>query len=296
MIDFQSSADISAFRRTLQKELDNYLAEVAEGTDLNNSLRVDLHCHDHNSDVPDELWGRILALPETWLKTKKLVATLKRNRCDVITITNHNNARSCWDLLDKGRDVLVGAEFTCYFPEYVLFVHVLAYGFDPAQEVRLNELRGNIYDFLRYTTEQDIPVILPHPLYFYTRNPSIDTALFEKLAVLFQRYEVINGQRDQWQSVLTLKWCRGLSEEKIHDYARVHGLNPGISAWTPRVRKFLPVVRTITWACSRANAAPTCTWTNCPPGWSIRSRRNWRWRRCGQAGSRRSVMSRKTRN
>ncbi|MCD8513752.1 MAG: hypothetical protein LRY63_10830 [Nitrincola sp.] len=41
-----------------------------------NRLRIDLHCHDHHSDVPDELWGRLLKLPETWLPTDQLVKHL----------------------------------------------------------------------------------------------------------------------------------------------------------------------------------------------------------------------------
>ena len=61
-------------------------------------------------------------------------------------------------------------------------MHVLTYGFTPEQETILNKKRGNIYDFLRYATEHNIPVILPHPLYFYTRNEHINLALFEKLA------------------------------------------------------------------------------------------------------------------
>ena len=50
------------------------------------------------------------------LKTKKLVKVLHQNGCDVVTITNHNNARSCWELIDDGADVLVAGEFTCHFP------------------------------------------------------------------------------------------------------------------------------------------------------------------------------------
>lgn len=77
-------------------------------------LRIDLHCHDQNSDVPDELWGRILHLPETWLSTDDLISKLKL-KTNALTITNHNNARSCWDLLERGIDVLPGAEFTVFF-------------------------------------------------------------------------------------------------------------------------------------------------------------------------------------
>ena len=225
MIHLFNKFETGNFRQSLNAEFDSYLKKQENLFPQENRLKIDLHCHDLNSDKPDELWGRILGLPETWLKTKNLVKCLDKNNCDVITVTNHNNARSCWKLLDKGYDVLVAAEFTCYFPEYELFVHVLTYGFTPEQEVLLNKKRGNIYDFLRYTSEYNIPVILPHPLYFYTRNQHIDLCLFEKLAVMFQRFEVLNGQRDVWQSLLTLNWAESLTAEKIHDYAKKHKLN-----------------------------------------------------------------------
>ena len=239
MIDFIHSQGMGEFRQSLHKELRQYLDEQRQQSDPANCLRLDMHCHDHNSDVPDELWGRILGLPETWLKTGKLVKCLKGNGCDVITVTNHNNARSCWELLDKGQDdVLVGAEFTCHFPEYQLFVHVLAYGFTPEQEAELNRKRENIYHFLRYTAAEDIPVVLPHPMYFYTRNDHIDLELFEKMAVLFERFELVNGQRDQWQSVLTLNWIRSITPEKIRSWAAKHDLEPaefGVDPDRPKV-------------------------------------------------------------
>jgi len=213
------------FRESLESEFKQFIDQQSQRFDPENCLRIDLHCHDHNSDVPDELWGRILRLPETWLKTKKLVKILEKAGSSVVTITNHNNARSCWNLVDKGIDALVGAEFTCYFPEYELFIHVLAYGFTREQEEVLNQKRQNVYDFLRYTTQQDIPVILPHPLYFYTKNEKIDLSLFEKLAVMFTRFEILNGQRDLWQSVLTLNWMQSLTPEKIKQYALRHNLD-----------------------------------------------------------------------
>ncbi|AFP30548.1 glycosyltransferase [Marinobacter sp. BSs20148] len=226
------------FRNGLRAEFDHFLSQQAGRFDPENCLQIDFHCHDHNSDVPDELWGRILRLPETWIKTKKLVEVLGQNGSSVVTVTNHNNARSCWALQDKGVDVLVGCEFTCFFPEYDLFIHVLTYGFTREQEVLLNEKRQNIYDFLRYAACYDIPVILPHPLYFYSRNERIDLCLFEKLAVMFWRFEVLNGQRDLWQSVLTLNWVQSLTPERIRAYASKHKLDPaefGVNPDKPKV-------------------------------------------------------------
>jgi predicted metal-dependent phosphoesterase TrpH len=80
-------------------------------------IKMDVHCHDRNSDSPDELWGRILGLRETWIETDELTKILLKNGAHALTITNHNNATSCWSLLEKGIDVLPAAEFTCQFRE-----------------------------------------------------------------------------------------------------------------------------------------------------------------------------------
>ena len=226
------------FRQGLKVEFDSFIRQQAGRFDPENCLQIDFHCHDHNSDVPDELWGRILRVPETWLKTRKLVKVLKQNGSSVVTVTNHNNARSCWELQEKGEDVLVGSEFTCFFPEYDLFIHVLTYGFTREQEVVLNQKRQNIYDFLRYAALYDVPVILPHPLYLYSRNDRVDLCLYEKLAVMFWRFEVLNGQRDLWQSVLALNWVQSLTPDQIRDYARKHNLDPaefGVDPDQPKV-------------------------------------------------------------
>jgi hypothetical protein len=96
--------DTGAFRRTIRDEFEHFLRGEAARFPADQCLRVDLHCHDHNSDIPDELWGRILRVPETWLETDRLVEVLRRNGSDVVTITNHNNARSCWALQEAGHD------------------------------------------------------------------------------------------------------------------------------------------------------------------------------------------------
>ncbi len=226
------------FRRSLQERFQAFLQAEAMRFPEHDTLRMDLHCHDRNSDVTDELWGRILRLPESWLEPERLIEVLRRHGSTALTVTNHNNARSCWELQEAGYDVLPAAEFTCYLDEHDLFLHVLAYGFDRDQEHFLNEKRHEIFDFLRYAHANDIPVVLPHPLYFYTRNDRIDLALFEKLAVVFQRFEVLNGQRDLWQSLLTMHWLQGLTPEKVAEYADRHHIEPaefGVDVTMPKV-------------------------------------------------------------
>jgi hypothetical protein len=208
----------------MEKLMQNYLELSASRFQDEDVLRMDTHCHDLNSDTPDELWGRLLKAPETWLKTDDLIARLHQNGASALTITNHNNARSCWDLLNQGFDVLPGAEFSCYFPEFRIWIHVLCYGFNPAQENKLNALRSNVYLFMEYCREHELPTIMPHPLYLYHVKGVIPLEFFEKCALLFERFEVLNGQRNLRQNFLITKWLERMTPENLELWEKKHGL------------------------------------------------------------------------
>lgn len=217
---------IHPFRRKLQRDYERFLEAQSRRFPSQDTLKIDLHCHDYNSDVPDELLGRILRLPETWLKTKDLVTCLHGHGSNVLTVTNHNNARSCWELEDAGIEVLPGAEFTCHFPEFEVSVHVLCYGFSPLQEEVLKKLRKNIYRFMDYCREWNLPTVLPHPLYFYSPKFQPPPSLFEKFALMFERFEVLNGQRDLWQNMMTVAWLNSITPEKLEMWGKKHGIRP----------------------------------------------------------------------
>ncbi|MDR0794916.1 MAG: hypothetical protein LBE79_02505, partial [Tannerella sp.] len=170
---------------TLQSELksalDSFLTEQYERFPREDLLKIDLHCHDCNSDEPDELLGRILNVPETWIPTQRVVEELKLNGCDALTITNHNNARSCYALQEKGVDALTAAEFSCFVPDFNIGIHVLTYGFTPEQEKELENLRKNIYYFQEYACANDIPTIWAHPLYHYASDKMPPMDFFDKM-------------------------------------------------------------------------------------------------------------------
>jgi len=210
------------FQLTLKKEFDKLINKFPS----EDTLKIDLHCHDFNSDVPDELIGRILNVPETWLSSEKLLEKLKKNGCDTFTITNHNNARSCYALQDKGVDILTAAEFSCWVPDFEIGIHVLAYGFTPEQEVKLEKLRKNTYHFLEYACLHQIPVIWAHPLYHYSVKKSPPVTFFNKMLLIFERFEVLNGQRDTWQNLLVIEWLKQTSDAEIDQYAIEFGIDP----------------------------------------------------------------------
>ncbi len=214
------------FRQSLKEELNQFLQLQKNKFPASETLKIDLHCHDRNSDVPDELIGRILGVPETWLSGEKLLEELLKNGCDTFTVTNHNNARSCYELQDKGEDILTGAEFSCMVPDFNVGIHVLAYGFTPEQEVRLSKLRRSVYEFQEYAASENIPTVWAHPLYHYTARENPPQEFFNKMLLVFERFEMMNGQRDCWQNLLVKEWVRQVNPENMDEFARAFQLNP----------------------------------------------------------------------
>jgi glycosyltransferase involved in cell wall biosynthesis len=213
-------SEAARFRTRLREELENSLLRGQSLIPPEERLRIDLHCHDRNSDKPDERLGRMLGVPETWVTTEELLATLRQNGTDLVTVTNHNNARTCWDLMERGMDVLPGAEFSCTLPDFKVGIHVLTYGFTPAQEERLAVLRKDVYRFVDYCNEHDLVTVLAHPLQFHSPEGLPPMEVMDRLGLLFERFEAVNGQRDAWQNVLTAAWVEGMDEEEIHAMAR----------------------------------------------------------------------------
>jgi hypothetical protein len=212
------------FYETITGELNQFLEQESRKFPDNESLRIDLHCHDCESNKPDEMMGRILNIPETWISTSTLLRVLKENGCTVFTVTNHNNARSCWNLLEKGEDILSGAEFSCNVPDLDSRIHVLAYGFTPDEEVKLRKLRSNVYRFQEYAVSRNIPTVWAHPLFHYHTKGGITLDVFNKLSLVFKYYETMNGQRDTWQNMLVYRWISSLTPEKIEENAKRFGI------------------------------------------------------------------------
>jgi len=214
------------FQEDLKSNLDNFLSIQKNKYPEKDVLKIDLHCHDYNSNVPDELIGRMLRVPETWLSSERLIAELEKNGCDALTITNHNNARSCYIMQDKGFDILTAAEFSCWVPDFETGIHVLAYGFTPEQEVQLEKKKKSIYQFLQYARKHNIPTVWAHPLYHYAakRLPSKD--FFDKMLLIFERFETLNGQRDTWQNLLVKEWIEQITPKTIDQYAKEFGFDP----------------------------------------------------------------------
>src|SRR6185295_4362233 len=59
----------------------------------------------------------------------------------------------------------------------------------------------------------------------------------DRFALLFERFEVLNGQRDSWQNLLTLEWVKGLDGERLEAMERRLGLRSADFCRNPFVKK-----------------------------------------------------------
>jgi glycosyltransferase involved in cell wall biosynthesis len=214
----------SSLHDRIRTALDEFVRMQTDKYPGDECLTMDLHCHDKNSSEPDELLGRMLGIPETWISSEYLLNTLRAHGCDAFTVTNHNNARSCFELIEKGEDILPAAEYSCMVPKFNVGIHVLTYGLSPRDDEKLGKLRADVFRFLDYTTTHNLPVICAHPMYHYKSSGMPPMEFFDLLMVLFERFEVLNGQRDTWQNMLVRSWIESYNPERLETISKLTGI------------------------------------------------------------------------
>lgn len=150
---------------------------------------------------------------------------------DFVTITDHNRIDGAMLLKRKYPErVFVSVETTAYFPEDHCKVHVLIYGLTEEQFTKINELRNNIYTLRDYLLEQNIAHSLAHATYGV--NDKLTKSHLEKLILLFDVFEVINGSRDRYKNELWRKILQTLTPEYIAKLEKKHSIKPASKqAW-----------------------------------------------------------------
>ncbi len=148
---------------------------------------------------------------------------------DYVTISDHNCIRGALEIADLP-GVFISSELTTYFPEDRCKIHCLVSGITARQFDDLQDARDNIYDLRTYLVENRIIHTIAHPL--YRVNDRLTTMHVEKLLVLFNRFEGINGARDPRACATARAILGALDADMLAKMADRHGLEPdGDRAW-----------------------------------------------------------------
>ncbi len=193
--------------------------------------RVDLHVHSKYSASPADVFLKKLGTQESYTGIDELYLSAKGRGMDLVTVTDHNAIGGALELVRRyPREAFTGVELTAAFPEDGCAVHVLVYDFTEEQFKALDALRPDIYQLRDYIRAEGLAYSVAHAS--YSVNGRLTLAHMEKLILLFDVFETINGARVATYNDLWKKVLRSLTSEKIGELQRKHGITPmGAEPW-----------------------------------------------------------------
>ncbi len=191
--------------------------------------RADLHVHSKYSNRPSEWFLRHIGAPESYMEPAEVYRRCKARGMDFVTIADHNCIQGALEIAHLP-DTFISCELTTYFPEDGCKIHCLVSGISEAQFQDLDKLRENLYDLRAYMLQEKIIHTITHPL--FRVNDRLTVEHVEKLIVLFNRFEGINGTRDRRAAQIANQVLRTLTPEQIARLAERHLLQPvGPTPW-----------------------------------------------------------------
>jgi len=191
--------------------------------------KADLHVHTKFSDRPSEWFLRRVGAPESFTEPLDVYRRCKAKGMDFVTISDHNRIEGALEIAHLP-GTFISCEVTTYFPEDGCKMHVLVTGITESQFKVIDILRENIYDFHDYCIKERIVTSVAHPL--YSVNQLLDADHFERLILLFNRFEGINGARHPRACDLSNAILSSLTKEDMERLADKHHIEPvGEEPW-----------------------------------------------------------------
>lgn len=197
--------------------------------------KADLHCHSIYSEHPSEWFLQRLGAKESYTDPQAIYLAALEAGMDFVTITDHNKMDGV--LLLKAKypsKVITGVEATAYFPDDGCKVHILIYGLDEIQFESINHLRKDIYELRDYLVRENLTHSVAHAS--YSVNGKLTQTHLEKLILLFDHFEVINGGRNKNNNTNLDSILHQLNPDIIQQLYHIHHIEPVSS--TPWLKGF----------------------------------------------------------
>ncbi len=185
--------------------------------------RCDLHLHSKFSDRSEDWLFRRFDFPDSYSNPRELYLRAKAAGMDFVTLTDHDTIEGGLAIADQD-NTFVSEQVTTYFPQDPCKISLLVWGISEAQHGEISRLRENILELQTFLQEQSIAHAVAHPL--YSINGKLSTSHLERLILLFQHFEGVNGLRDALLSDLARHILAQLTPEKLSEFANRHDLAP----------------------------------------------------------------------
>jgi len=170
-----------------------------------------------------------MGTPESFVEPEEIYRNARQKGMDFVTISDHNCIRGALEIAHLP-GTFISNEVTTYFPENGSKVHILVSGINEEQFRMIQELRADIYRLQEYLMGENIVCSVAHVLYRVNGRLSIDQ--FERLLLLFPRFELINGSRDRRAADLLAAILGSLTAEMIEAMSNRQEIEPyGPQPW-----------------------------------------------------------------
>ncbi|MFQ6104124.1 MAG: glycosyltransferase [Candidatus Glassbacteria bacterium] len=184
---------------------------------------ADLHCHSKFSNRPSQFYLKLIGARESYTEPEELYARLKSRGMDLVTITDHDTIEGVLQIAHN-RDVFISEELSCFFPEDGCKVHILVFNINEDIHRDLLKLKENIYELSYYLYINSIAHSVAHPL--FRLNGILDASHIERLLLLFENFEQINGGRARTFNRLISLLLEGMTTELMEQLAEKHEITP----------------------------------------------------------------------
>jgi hypothetical protein len=193
------------------------------------TARADLHVHSKHSSQPSEWILRRFRAPESYTEPLEIYRLCRERGMDFVTISDHDVISGALEIAHLAGTFL-SSEVTVEFPEDGCEIHCLVTGITEEQHAEIQRLRRNVYEFRDYLRAEDILHSIAHPL--FRVNDRLTLAQVEKLLVLFNRFEALNGIHDRRANGLVRRIFGSLSQDVLAALAERHRIEPmGDTPW-----------------------------------------------------------------
>ncbi len=187
--------------------------------------KADLHVHSKYSEHPNDWFLKRLGAAESYTEPEYIYQTAKASGMTYVTLTDHNRIDGALLLRQKHPDdVFLSVEATTYFPEDECKMHILVYGISETQFEEIQKLRINIYDLRAYLHQENLSHSVAHAL--FAVNNKLTLEHLEKLILMFDVFEGINGSRNKQSNELWMRLLRNLTPEHIKRLVEKHKIQP----------------------------------------------------------------------
>ena len=188
-------------------------------------MRVDCHCHTKYSAHPSDWFLQRIGTRESYTEVEELYQQAKSRGMTHVTITDHNTIDGALELVaTHPEDTFISVEATAYFPEDGCKIHVLCYDITPDQFQIIQNARTDIYRLREYLKRENIACSVAHAT--YSVNGCLKQDTLEKLILLFDVFEGINGSRGDLHNSTLRSILRSLTPDDINRMLEKHEIEP----------------------------------------------------------------------